>query len=86
MDDSTIVCDKVTNSYEEEVKTIPSSFNEKKVTCKMKKFYALLVFLLITIALLIAVSIYFYLIKYLTKNLFPFHYAKLKQFCIDSIN
>ena len=45
MDDSTIVCDKVTNSYEEEVKTIPSSFNEKKVTCKMQKFYALLVFL-----------------------------------------
>ena len=45
MDDSTIVCGKVTNSYEEEVKTIPSSFNEKKVTCKMQKFYALLVFL-----------------------------------------
>ena len=31
-------------------------------------------FLLITIALLIAVSIYCYLIKYQAKQLLPFHY------------
>ena len=46
--------------YDEERKTR----NEKKATCKMQNFYILLVILLITIALLIAVSIYCYLIKY----------------------
>ena len=40
------------------------NFNEKKATCKVQNFYILLAFLLITIALLIAVSIYCYLIKY----------------------
>ena len=50
--------------YDEERKTIPANFNEKKATCKMQNFYILLVILLITIALLIAVSIYCYLIKY----------------------
>ena len=34
MDDSTIICDKVIKSYEEEIKTIPTNFNEKKVTYK----------------------------------------------------
>ena len=34
MDDSTIICDEVMKSYEEEKKTIPTNFNEKKVTCK----------------------------------------------------
>ena len=33
MDDSTIICE-VIKSYEEEIKTIPTKFNEKKVTCK----------------------------------------------------
>ena len=51
-------------SNEEETKTIPRNFNEKKVTCKTQKFYILLAFLLITIALLIAVSICCYLIKH----------------------
>ena len=37
MDDSTIICDKVIKSYEEEIKTIPTNFNEKKVTCKTVK-------------------------------------------------
>ena len=58
MDDSVIICDEVIESYDQEIKTIPTNFNEKKATCKMKNFYILLAFLLITKALLIAVSIY----------------------------
>ena len=56
-------------------KTISANFNEKKATCKMKKFNILLAFLLIIIALLTAVSTYYYLIKYQAKrkHLFPFH-------------
>ena len=47
----------------------------KKTTCKRQNFYSLLVFLLMTIAVLIAVSIYCYLIKYQAeqKHLLPFH-------------
>ena len=47
----------------------------KKATCKTQNFYILFGFLLITIALLIAVSIYCYLIKYKSKqkHLLPFH-------------
>ena len=60
MDDSVITCDEIL----EETKTIPTNFNEKNITCKIQIFYFLLAFLLITIALLIAVSIYCYLIKY----------------------
>ena len=44
-------------------KTIPKIFNEKKTTFKMQNLYILLAFLLITTALLIADSIYCYLIK-----------------------
>ena len=47
-----ITCDEIIESYDEE-----TNFNEKKATCKMQNFCILLVFLLITIALLIAVSI-----------------------------
>ena len=88
MDDSTIICDEVIKSYDKETKAIPANFNEKKVTCKTQNFYSLLVFLLITIALLIAVSIYCYLIKYQAKqkHSLPFHDTKLKQFCVGSIN
>ena len=42
----------------EEIKTIPTNFNEKKSVYKTKNFYILFAFLLITIALLIAVTIY----------------------------
>ena len=62
------MCDEVIESYNEETKTIPTNFNEKKATCKTQNFYILLAFLLITIALLIAVCIYCYLIKYRTKQ------------------
>ena len=34
MDDSFIICDEVTKSFDEELKTIPTSFNEKNITCK----------------------------------------------------
>ena len=53
------MCVEVTESYDEETK-----FNEKKATCKTQNIYTLLASLLVTIALLIAVIIYFYLIKY----------------------
>ena len=69
---SGIVCAEVIYSFDEE-----RSFNDKKATCKTQKFYILIAFLLITIALLIAVSIYFYLINYQAKHLLPFH-KKLK--------
>ena len=59
MDDSPITCDEIIESYNEETK-----FNENKTIRKMQNLYILLAFLSITIALLIAVSIYCYLIKY----------------------
>ena len=89
MDDLTIICDKVIKSYDdEEIKTVPTNFNEKKAISKMNNFYILLAFLLITIVLLVAVSIYCYLIKYKRKHLLPFHNIdnKLNKFYIDSIN
>ena len=52
----------------EETKTIPTGFNEKKVTSKTQNFYILLLFLSIAILLLIAVGIYRYLIKYKSKK------------------
>ena len=47
----------------------------KNIICGTKNFYILLAFLLITIALLIAVSIYCYLIKYKVrqKHSLPFY-------------
>ena len=56
MDDSVITCDEVIESYNEETKTVPTNLI-KNATGKTKNFYNLLAFLLITIALLIAVSI-----------------------------
>ena len=78
MDDSVIICCEIIQSYEE-----ATNFNEKKPTCKTQNFYILLAFLLITVALLIAVSIYCYLIKYRAKqkHLLPFKFKnnKLKE-------
>ena len=76
MDESMITCDEVIESY---AKLSPIgdnkkiNLNEKRVICKTQNFYILLAFLLITIALLIVVSIYYYLIKYQRKHLLPFH-------------
>ena len=95
MDDSAIICDEVIDADvklspkdaklswkddDNETKTIPTNFNEKKVTCSTQNFNILQAFLLITIALLIAVSIGCYLIKYRAKekHLLPFHNTKLK--------
>ena len=60
MDDSVIICDEVVKSYDEKIKTTPTSFNENNITCKTQNFYILLAFLLINFinySLLIAVSI-----------------------------
>ena len=70
-DDSVIIGDEI---MEAETKTVPSNFNEKKINCKTQNWYILLAFLLTTIALLIAVNIFCYLIKYWAKQkyLLPF--------------
>ena len=76
IDNSVITCDEIIDSdveaksYDEERKTIL-----KNIIFETKSFYILLAFLLITIALLIAVSIYCYLIKYKAKqkHLLPFY-------------
>ena len=77
MDDSVITCDKIIEE------TVPKNFNKKKAICKTQNFYILVAFLLITVALLIPVSIYCYLIKYRAKkkHLSPFHdtNSELKQ-------
>ena len=62
MDDSVITCDGIIEE------TVTANFNERKATCKTQNLDILLVFLLITIALLIAVSIYCYLIRYKAKQ------------------
>ena len=59
MDDSAIICDADIKSYNEKI-----NFNKKKPIFKIQNFYILLAFLLITIALLIAVSIWGAYIKY----------------------
>ena len=59
--------------FDEIINTEETNFNEKNTTCKAQSFYILLTVLLITITLLIAVSIYCYLIKYQVKNLLPLH-------------
>ena len=48
---------------------------KRKQLLKQKNLYILLSFLLITIALLIAVNIYCYLIKFLAKQLLPSQYT-----------
>ena len=77
MGDSAITCDKAIESYNEETKVIPTNFNGKNITCKIEIFYILPAFLLITVAFLIAVSIYCYFIKYRAKQkyLLTFHVA-----------
>ena len=59
IDNSVIMCDEIIDaegkSYNEETKTFTTNFNEKEATFKTQNFCILLVFLLISIALLIAV-------------------------------
>ena len=61
MNNSEITCDEIIQSYDEEAKTIRTNFNKKKATRKTQNFYILFAFLLITLVLLKAVSIYCYL-------------------------
>ena len=89
MDDSAITCDEIievdteAKPNNEKTKTFSKSFNEKNITYKTQNFYILLTFLLIITTLLIAVSIYCYLINYWAKgkHLLPFHNTnnKLKK-------
>ena len=62
---------------------------KKNVTCKTKKLYILLAFLLIAIAMLMVVTIYCYLIKCQAKkkHLLPYHITntKLLKKCIIKI-
>ena len=62
IDDSVIPFDEIIESYDEDTKSKlydETNFNEKKSNFKTQNVHILLVFLLITIALLIAVSCYF---------------------------
>ena len=72
MDNSAIICHEVIDanakSNEEAKSYDKTNFNEEKTTCKKQNFYILLAFLLTTITLLIAVSIYCYFIRYGTKQ------------------
>ena len=43
-------------------KTVATNFNKKKATCKIKAFYILLTFLLISISPLISCSVYYWFI------------------------
>ena len=78
IDDSVVRCDEILESYNEE-----TNFNERKATCKTQNLYISVAFFLITVALLIAVSSYCYLIKYRAKqkHLLPFNFTnnKLKE-------
>ena len=68
-----IACDEIIDtdakSYNKKTKSAPTN-----ITCKTKSFHVLLAYLLITTALLIAVSNYCYLIRYKAKqkHLLPF--------------
>ena len=83
MDKSAIMYNEAIESFKEETKPIPIDFNEKKATFKTQSFYILLAFLLITIALLKALSVYCYMTNYRVKqkHLLPFHFTnnKLKE-------
>ena len=57
-----------TKSNDEETKTFQQILMKKNIISKTQNFYILLAFLLITIGLLTAVSIYCYLIKYRAKQ------------------
>ena len=88
MYDSVVTCDEIIDAEakyndeaklnDEETKTFPIDFNENNITYKTPNFCILLNLLLITIALLIAVRIYSYLIKCRPKrkHFLPFHSTK----------
>ena len=86
--DPVIFRDEVIELLDEEIRTITITFYDKNITCKAHNFYVILPFLLITIAILIAISIYYYLIKFQAKqkHLLPFHDTQLREVDINNIN
>ena len=64
IDDSVITC----NEIKEEIKTVITNFNETNAIFKTKTILYFTCFFIYCIILLIAVSIYCYLIKYRTKQ------------------
>ena len=74
------MCNGIIESYDDETKQISTNFNEEKTTCKLQNFYILVAFIIIAIALLIAFSIYCYVIKYQAKqkHLLPFQFTNNK--------
>ena len=74
------MCNGIIESYDDETKQISTNFNEEKTTCKLQNFYILVAFIIISIALMIAFSIYCYLIKYQAKqkHLLPFQFTNNK--------
>ena len=82
MDNSVIISDQVIDrkSNGKEAAIPKKKINRKKATCKMQDLYILLTFLLITMELIIAVSIYCYLIKLRAKqeHLLSFHITNNK--------
>ena len=93
IDNSVITCEEVRDAeakpYGEETKATAANFNEKNAICKTKKLHILLASLLITIALLLAVISYCYLIKYKSKKNIYYHImsqtTNLKKFFINNI-
>ena len=82
MDDSAIICDDGMNAdakSNDEVKSLDeTNFNEKKAICKTQNFFILLPFFLITIALLIAVTIYCHLINIVqNKNIYYYFNSQI---------
>ena len=68
-----ITCDEIRDTQKTKMKQ--QILMKKNAICKAKNLYVLLAFFLISIAFLIAVSFYCYLIKYQVKqkHLLPFH-------------
>ena len=73
IDDLGITCDEIRDAQKTKMKQ--QILMKKNAICKAKNLYVLLAFFLISIAFLIAVSFYCYLIKYQVKQkrLLPFH-------------
>ena len=65
---ASIINDSVITCYEIIEGTVTANFKRKKRNLWNAKFYVIVAFLLITIALLIVVNIYCYLRKYRTKT------------------
>ena len=88
INDSVTTCNEIIDRKKK--KPLQKILIKKSAICKAKFFYILFAFLSITIALLIAVCIYCYLIKYRSKqeHLLTFYVANNKpnEFYINNIN